>query len=323
MRAIKRHIASIGLLMVMALSLTGCIHLDRNVSLNGDGSGSYVMTIGLNTYLMGLYGEQTATRLMNDYGGQVKRVGGSYRRYDDAGYTYWAYTRPFKSVADLNNIIKQAPGSVISSTGSSGSGISFSSGPDTLTFSEQPSFLSNTFHVTGHISLIIPSSATDSGGIDTAPYLKDMRDSFAVTMPGSITSHEGGVVSGNTVTYTVHYGEETDIDVAGSGLNTSALIPIGAGASILLLAIVGFIIWRRRGVASPNHSAMQTAYGELGGQTAAQSWPTNPSMPPNPSSATPTLPYGPPSTSMPPYGASSSTGQSPWPGAPTTPPYGQ
>ena len=61
MRAIKRHIASIGLLMVMALSLTGCIHLDRNVSLNGDGSGSYVMTIGLNTYLMGLSGEQTTT----------------------------------------------------------------------------------------------------------------------------------------------------------------------------------------------------------------------------------------------------------------------
>ena len=108
-----------------------------------------------------------------------------------------------------------------------------------------------------------------------------MRDSFAVTMPGSITSHKGGVVSGNTVTYTVHYGEETDIDVVGSGLNTSVLIPIGAGAAIILLAIVGFIIWRRRGVASPNHPAMQAAYGGLGGQTAAQSWPTNPSMPPN------------------------------------------
>ncbi len=321
MRAIKRHLAAAGLLMVMALSLTGCVHLDRNVALNGDGSGSYVLTIGINDQLLSLSGGQTTT-MMNNFGDQVKKDGGSYRQYDDAGYTYWAYTRPFKSVPDLNNFLQQMPSSGSSSTGASGSGNLPSSGADTLSFTEQSGFLTNTFHVTGHISLNIQAGATSAGGVDASPYLKDMRDSFAVTMPGSITSHKGGTVNGNTVTYTVHYGEETDIDVVGSGLNTGVLIPIGAGVAIILLAIAGFIIWGRRS-AGPNHPATQAAYSGMGAQPTAQSWPTNPSMPPHTLSATPTPQYGPPSASMPPYGSPSPTEQSPWPGAPTTPPYGQ
>ncbi len=279
MSAIRRNLASIGLLVIMALSLTGCIHLDRNVSLNNDGSGTYVLTIGFNDQLLSLAGDQT-TAMMNNFGDQVKKAGGSYRQYDDSGYTYWAYTRPFKSITDLNNFLGQAPQASSSSAGASGSGVS-SSGSDTITFSEQSGFLSNTFHVTGHISLNIPSSSTDTGGADVSQYLKDMRDSFAVTMPGSITSHKGGVVSGNTVTYTVHFGEETDIDVAGSALNTTTLIPIGTGGALLLLAVGGFIIWIwRRRSASPNQPVAQAAYGGMNAQSPAPYWPTDAGSPP-------------------------------------------
>jgi phosphatidylinositol mannoside-binding LppM-like protein len=245
-RAIRRSAASIGLVIVMALTLSGCIHLDRNVALNGDGSGTYLLTVGISDQLLSVSGGQL-TSSMDSYGDQVKKEGGSYRRYEDAGYTDWAYTRPFASIADLNKLLQEAP-----QTGSGASGLpSGGSTPnlDTITFSEQPGFLSNSFHVTGHMSMVVPTGSTDTGGIDVSTYLKDMRESFAVTMPGSISSHNGGVVSGNTVTYTVHYGEETDIDVTGSGLNTSTLIPLGVGAGIVLVlaGITGFIIWRRRG----------------------------------------------------------------------------
>lgn len=242
MRAIRRSAASIGLLIVMTLTLSGCVHLDRNVALNGDGSGTYVLTIGVSDQLLSLSGDQI-TSSMDSFGAKVKKAGGSYRRYEDAGYTDWAYTRSFTSIANLNELLQEAP----QSSGSSSLPSSGSSNQDTITFSEQSSFLSNTFHVTGHMSMIVPTSSTDTGGVDVSTYLKDMRETFAVKMPGSISSHKGGVVEGNTVTYTVHYGEETDINVTGSGLNTSALIPLGAGTGILLLAVIaGFIVWRRR-----------------------------------------------------------------------------
>jgi len=245
LRAYKRIPAVFSLLLALMLSLTACMHVDRNVTLNSDGSGSYVLTIGFSEQLVSLASDQISSS-MDGFGQKVKQQGGSYRHYDDTGYSYWAYTRPFKTVADLNKLVQEAPQS--GQAGDSSSAGVTTPGQDTLTFSEQSGFLSATFHVTGHMSMVVPpSSLGDTGGVDITQYLKDMRESFSVTMPGSITSHTGGVVNGNTVTYTVHYGEQTDIDVVGGGLNLGPLLPVGAAVIvILLLAIVGAILWSRR-----------------------------------------------------------------------------
>lgn len=246
MRSLKRASATIGLLVALAISLAGCVHIDRAVTINNDGSGSYTLTVGFSEQLISLAGDQFAAS-MGSFGQKVKNEGGSYRHYDDTGYSYWAYTRPFKTIADLNQFVQQAP-QTGDTTGSSGAiGATPTLGQsDTLTFSEQSGFLSNSFHVTGHMSLVLPQSATDTGGIDVSTYLNDMRESFSVTMPGSITSHKGGSVSGNTVSYTIHYGQQTDIDVVGGGFNTALLLPIGIAVVIILLLIGGFIFWQRR-----------------------------------------------------------------------------
>ena len=258
MRSIKRYSATLAMLLTLAISLAGCMHVDRNVTINGDGSGSYTLTIGFSEQLISLASDQISSS-MNSYGDQIKGKGGSYRHYDDTGYSYWAYTSSFKSIAELNKLVQDMPqtsgatpgGSGFPTTG--GSGLPTTAPSETLNFSEQQGTLSNTFHVTGHMSMVLPQGTTNTGGVDVTPYLKDLRESFSVTMPGSIISHKGGVVSGNTVSYTVHYGEETDIDVVGGGFNTSLLLPIGAGAGlILLLIIAGVVFWllRRRGKAA-------------------------------------------------------------------------
>ena len=248
MPAYKRVPAVFGLLLALMLSLTACMHVDRSVTLHSDGSGSYVLTIGFSEQLVSLASDQISSN-MDDFGQKVKQQGGSYRHYDDTGYSYWAYTRPFKTIADLNQLVQETP-----QAGDSASAGVATPGQDTLAFAQQSGFLSTTFHVTGHMSMVVPPSALgDTGGVDITQYLKDMRESFSVTMPGSIASHRGGVVSGNTVTYTVHYGEQTDIDVVGGGLNLGPLLPIGAAVIVIvLLAIVGAILWsrRRRAVAS-------------------------------------------------------------------------
>ncbi|HEX9037780.1 MAG TPA: hypothetical protein VF808_12415 [Ktedonobacterales bacterium] len=245
MRATSPFLAPLGILVVIALSLSGCVHVDRSVALNSDGSGTYVLTMGINDQLLSLSGDQVTTQ-MNNLGARVKQEGGSFREYDLEAYTYWSYKRPFSSVKQLNSLLTDLPQSS-SATGGSPS----TSSTDTISFSEQSGFLSKTFHVTGHISLATLSGSTDSGagGTDVSQYLKDMRDSFAVTMPGSISAHKGGVVNGNTVTYTVHYGEQTDIDVTGGGLDMSVVAPIAAGSAgalILAAAIIGYLIWRSR-----------------------------------------------------------------------------
>jgi hypothetical protein len=249
-RPTKHHPVAIALLIALAVLLTGCMHIDRGVTLNSDGSGSYTLTIGFSQQVMSAANAPITTS-MNAFGEQVAQQGGSTRHYDDSGYSYWAYTRPFKSIADLNTLVQQTPqSSDVSDTTSKLLAVA----QDSLSFSEQSGILGNSFHVTGHMSMR-PQSPT-SGGVP--PALKDMRESLSITMPGAISSHKGGVVHGNTVTYVIHYGEETDIDAVGGGFDTTPLLIGIGGAVIALLIIAALILWlRRRGAAERRRAAQR------------------------------------------------------------------
>jgi hypothetical protein len=236
-----RRPASVALLIALALLLTGCMHIDRSVALNADGSGSYTLTIGFSQQVMSAAGSQV-NDTMTTFGDQVKLEGGSTRQYQDAGYSYWAYTRPFKSIADLNTMLQQTPQSTGGSNSTGNLTNLIGAAQDTLAFSEQDGLLDNTFHVTGHMSMIPQSGAT--GAVPLA--LQDMRESFSVSMPGAITSHKGGVTHGNTVTYVIHYGQATDIDVVGGGADLARLALIGLGAVLVALIIIAaLLLWRR------------------------------------------------------------------------------
>lgn len=239
MRSRTRIVALFTLFITCAVLLSGCIHADSDLKLNGDGSGSYTLTLGLSEMVVGLGGD-TFVKSMNDYGNKVKKQGGDYRHFDKDGYSVWVYTRPFKNVNELNTLLHDNPGD----------GTSGASTPEgTLSVTQTSNFFVNTFHVTGHISLMAPDNTPpDEGGIDISSYMKDARESVSITMPGWISNYSaGGKVQGNTVTYTVHYNEEATIDVTGGGVNPTPIFIIGgAGLVIVLLVVGGIIFWRRR-----------------------------------------------------------------------------
>lgn len=250
-----RVIALFALFISCAVLLSGCFHLDSDVKLNGDGSGSYTLTVGVSESFVSLVGDQFV-KSMNESGQKVKREGGDYRHFDQDGYSVWAFTRPFKSVSELNANLHDNQSAFTSNLGDSAS--ASSPKPQTLDVSETPGFFVNTFHVTGYISLIDPSTTSpDGSGIDMSSYLKDARESVAITMPGWITSYaKGGDVHGNTVTFTAHYNEEATIDVVGGGVNPT-IIYLGVGLGLFILLVIGGIIfWRRRSLrARANESA--------------------------------------------------------------------
>jgi hypothetical protein len=216
------------LFLVEALALTGCIHTERAISLNGDGSGSYRLTIGVTQQLMNVSNAQI-TGEMDDFGAKVKQVGGSFRRYDDSGYSYWEYTRPFGTIAQLNQFLGELP----QASSSAGTPPASATTSDTFQVTQDANLLTNSFHVTGKMSLAATSPGTTNPQLEAL--LKDMRETFAVTMPGWVSSHVGGSQSDNTVSYTIHYGEQATIDVSGGGYNTRVLYLVGGGLALLLL----------------------------------------------------------------------------------------
>ncbi|MGZ3679111.1 MAG: hypothetical protein ACXWQ5_07580 [Ktedonobacterales bacterium] len=275
MRSRTRAGALFTMFLTCAVLLSGCFHLDQDMKLNGDGSGSYTLSLGLTEALVGLAGD-TFTKSMDEHGQQVKQQGGDYRHFDQDGYSVWVFTRPFKSVSDLNALLHENP-----TTGPGGS-VSVPA-QDILAVTEAPGFFVNSFRVTGHISLKDLSDTSSAGsGIDMSSYLKDARESVSITMPGWITSYEkGGEVHGNTVTYTAHYNEEATIDVVGGAVNPTAIY-IAAGIGLLALLLIGGVIfWRRRqqhpGAAEPALVPAGAASGSPWGDMPSMSAPTIPS----------------------------------------------
>jgi hypothetical protein len=245
LRLRTRVIALFTLFIMCAVLLSGCIHADSTLKLNGDGSGSYTLSLGLSEAFVSLAGDQFVES-MDKSGQEAKQAGGDYRHFDQDGYSVWVFTRSFKSISELNALLQNNPASSAAPAGGSGT---VSSPPvGILSVTETPGFFVNTFHVKGLISLKdLNDTAPDEGGIDVSQYFKDARESVSITMPGWISNYDkSGKVQGNTVTYTVHYNEEALIDVTGGGVNPTAIF-IGAGAGLLLLLIIGGIIfWRRR-----------------------------------------------------------------------------
>jgi hypothetical protein len=226
----RTRIAAVLLCLTLALTLAGCVHADRAVTLNSDGSGVYTFSVGLSAQMMNLGGSGLIDS-MNAFGEQVKKAGGSYSRSEDNGYSVWKYVRPFTSVQQLDGLLTESPQSDASKGATSNA-------EGSVHVAETTGFFRTTFHVNGHMSLVIPNANQS-----TADLLKGARESFAVTMPGWISTQSGGVLNGNTVTYTVHYGEAATINVVGGGFNVLHIALVAGGVLVaLVLGVVGLLL---------------------------------------------------------------------------------
>jgi hypothetical protein len=241
------------LLALLMLTLTGCFHLDRGVQLNSDGSGKYTLTIGFSDELLALDTTGQLKKGFDQCGAQLKAGGSTYRTYEDNDYTYWSFARDFKSVKELNDLLnnKASGGLQSCNFGNSDttSPITSSAPTDTFKVTQQPGFLGDTFHVTGHISLASQTGTTDTTG--SQALLAGIRETFSVTMPNGVSAHRGGSVSGSTVTYTIHLNESADIDVTGGGTNIAAVAGIGGGALVVIGGAIAALLLLRRRNATP------------------------------------------------------------------------
>ena len=289
----RTRLAAVLICLLLALSLAGCVHADRALTLNNDGTGVYTLSIGLSDQMVKL-GSATLVTNMNKFGDRVKQQGGTYSRYEDGGYSYWKYVRPFQSVSQLNRLLAEAPQANADTSGTS---------PDAhsvLHVTETPGFFSTTYHITGQMALEFPQ--VDRA---TRDLLKDVRESFAVTLPGWVSAQSGGTLKGNTVTYTVHLDESTTVDVTGGGLIVQHIALVAGGVLLaLLLVIAGLMLLRRVArpparpapalSASPYH--MPTQPGSESATYPATSDPTAdypfapPTLPPMPTMTRPTTP---------------------------------
>lgn len=249
-----RRVATLALLFgVLALTLAGCVHVDRSVQLHSDGSGTYTLNLGLNDQVVAAGGDSLRSQ-MDTCGATATSQGASFRSYEQGGYTIWSYTWSFKDVNTLNELLRTA----LQSCDTSGATVSANSNnTDFFRVSRRSSGFTTSFHVTGQMSFVLDQSVAN--GSQNAQLLQDARESFAITMPGGITAHTGGAVSGNTITYTVHVNETATIDATSKSLNVGSLYPLIGGVVVLLMLAGAMVLVYRRRSASARGNQLDAA----------------------------------------------------------------
>jgi hypothetical protein len=197
----------LSLASLAAVLLTGCMRVERALVIYGDGSGSYTLTIGFPEPAPGDSSEISSKIVapMEDFGAHVQQEGGTYRRYTSQNYVYWAYTSSFSSPAVGNGLLQEDPRQYDQNN----IPVLFK---DTLKISKVAASSTSLYQVTGTISLADP--------LGTSTSWRDATESIAITMANGVSTHYGGTLSGNTVTYAIAYNQTVTIDVTG---NVSAI----------------------------------------------------------------------------------------------------
>jgi hypothetical protein len=239
MSKIRHGLALGALLSILTLLLSGCMSVERQFQLNGDGSGSYTLTLGFREPANGDPDSvsERAVVPLNAFADHVHATGGSTTRYEDQGYAYWTFTRPFTSVDEANSFLQEDPRQYDSNH----TPVLYH---DSLHVTRETQLLSTVFHIKGTISL--------ADLLNNAQSWSDATERLTITMPEGIISATGGARQGVSVTYTIHYNESAQIDVVGkvsNSQNTLGVAPllVGGVCGVLALAllVVGIRLLRR------------------------------------------------------------------------------
>jgi hypothetical protein len=193
--------------------------------LYGDGSGTYSLTIGFPEPQPGnpsSISPQIVTA-MESYGTHVQEQGGTYQRYTQQNSVYWTYTFSFTSPSEGNSLLQQDPRQYDANH----TPVLFH---DALSISKHVSTNMTSYQITGVISLADPLGLSTSW--------RNASERLAVTMANGVRNHQGGILTGNTVVYAIHYNQSASVDVTGNV--TSAPVP-NAPAELRFL-VTGILI---------------------------------------------------------------------------------
>ncbi len=223
-----RRLSALIALLLPLIVLAGCMRVQRSFTLNGDGSGVYVLTVGVRYPTPGDPTSIPADNVtaLKAFGAHVQQQGGAYRSYDEQGYTYWSYIRPFTSISQADALLQEDP----RQDDQTHFLVLYH---DTLHVAIQTGLLRpTTYHVTGTISLADLTGKAEQNW-------RDATESVTITMTDGVRAHQGGVQDGNSVTYTIAYNQTATVDVTGSVSQTNGP---GVAAVTLVIALLAFAL---------------------------------------------------------------------------------
>ena len=225
--------------VALALLCTACIKVDAALRLHTDDTVDGSMTYAVSKDLLALSGQSSDDLFNQVASGAALPPGVAYRTTDYSDDTFEGKTLTFSGV----NVAEFQQGNI---------------GGETFSIQR----VGDTFQVSGLVDLTKTTTGQLQPGAQQLA--KDMQLRLAITFPGPVQDHTGGVVIGNTITWTPTYGTKTEIRATGSALGDPSGDPvlwITIGAVIAVLIVAAFVAFRRRRPRTPDAPLAEPARG--------------------------------------------------------------
>jgi len=228
--------------VALAVLATGCMKVDLALRLHSDDTVDGTMTYAVSRNLLTLTNSSPEDLLDQVASGGPLPPGVPYDQTDYADDTFVGKTLTFSGV-DIG---------AFGQSGVRGESLSIQR-------------VGDSFQVSGEIDLTSRTTGQLQPG--AAQLAKDMQLRLAVTFPGPVQQQTGGVVTGNTVTWTPVYGQKTEIQATGSALGDRGFpvlwVVLAVGAVLLVVVLVTVLVRKRtRSRSEPEAPAVSAPTGE-------------------------------------------------------------
>lgn len=226
-------------IMVLAVLLTGCkVKIDQGFELNNDGSGTASVVFGFDDEIM----EMLSSFSPDDdpLSGMTSDLpnGWASKEWSEGEFTGIEATMDFDDLSELRSLAAMV-----------------FSGPDGLfkTFSVEETADGGFRFEASMNGEALEAGLEGTEGFDFGGSIEDLGDTFfdaeiVVKLPGEITDHNADQKqSDGTLIWKVGLADGDRViraeSAPGGGL---PLIPIAAAAAVILLAVLGAVLWKRR-----------------------------------------------------------------------------
>lgn len=238
----KKRLFLVTLLLIVAVSLTGCVDAKFHLTINKDGSGdfSYKMLMDPTILAFSSQGNDASdkdplTSMLED----AKKSGFTTTNLNENGKV------GFEAVKHINNIEEDLNNGTLFGN----SNIDKNFKPEEGLKIEK-GFLQTTYKMKSDFDMSSMTASNESAEMNamTQNMLRSMNFSFALTLPAKVKIHNASTTQddGKTLVWNLIPGQHNEISMQADVLNTTNIALLVCGVLIILVAIITLIIFNRK-----------------------------------------------------------------------------
>jgi hypothetical protein len=237
-----KKVSLLSTVIIISVMLAGCVKWNTNVNVHSDGTADLTQVVGLAKQIANnpeIMGDNQV--LPDNKKSQLEKQGYAVQKFTDDKYVGYKLNKHFNSVEDLlkTNLIKDNKDQQVD-----------------VKVTVDKGLFKNVTSMKGTIMLSMKNdnSSNDLGSGMASAILSNAELQFSVTLPNKAVANNADNVNGNTYEWNLQMNKKKEVALSVETPNRTNIIITIAVSVIVILALIGILISRRKQKSNFNKS---------------------------------------------------------------------